>query len=1012
MAKDGSEPDTSRQHLKEIIPNGNHARTYSSRIRPEDRGRAFIMQLKFTNFDKSLIYAIDVHPDGTRFAAGGMGDDSGRLCIWHINSLKPDRVDIRLITQLDNHTACVNCLRWSHKGNYLASGAGDSLVMIWQQTRIGEAENWRRVHALHKHTADVLGVNWSPNDAMLASCSVDNSIIIWDVQKNFESIIVLKEQNGTVKGVVWDPIGKYLATQSDERIKVWRTADWKLQHNISDFFDKCHGSTQVLRLDWSTDGMNIISSHATNEGRPVAQIIERGAQDAWKSVNYFAGHSRPVVCVRFNPRMFTMKDENTPYCVCATGSRDHNICVWTFQHKRPHVFTGLFDAPVMDISWFPDGYSMLACGLDGKIAYIYCGKLITGKAITKDQQSQALTKLYGKSVLDTIANLLGSNTIVESSVFLDAQEAEKRRKDNPQNTSTSSAQPAQLRLPYEGIPLTKQIETRLPDGRLRITPVFIPESVPQPMTSFGMVINGAHSDSTLDERSQQSNSAVSDGVKEEPAAPPVPMSRPLGPSALKAASRSVVSLPKKPEKVAVAPPPPKKVKPVENGEKAVEKEKKKTTTTSDKAPVGPAPNKRSAPAPAAVENVAPVEKDVEIVVEKSVPKPALLDSVLKKSAPQPVDIIKHAPRPDRRPGPPTGRRLPLPPLLPKLTANVEHSGGIENGDTAALVVENEIEPGNLSLLTRFHKIQYLIGGRARWIQYLASPIVLVATNENVCCTICQDHSLNVWSSDSGSLLASHFLSAAGVQLACSKNAILVITADAKVDMWKRLHVFERWRRQSLGSIEWMLRSPGGIVNVVNTNVTETEVPVVTLSDHRCFICDISDLTWSVVHDDVIRFGNYLAVSGGLRADVLDSGGPLSKLQKIRSGSSVGRNVSPEVSRTLLLNHMEKQMHLARVLKSPSEYQSWQLGYVQFLVDNDSVLRLRTLLDSLMGPPGNTEDLEESTWEPEILGIAKRAMLEKLLPLLGRKTQFQRMFIEYRQRLDLFGVRNLFATQDH
>ena len=51
----------------------------------------------------------------------------------------------------------------------------------------------------------------------------------------------------------------------------------------------------MLRLGWSTDGMNIISAHATNEGRPVAQIIDR--KEDQKSSTYLAGHTRPVVCV-------------------------------------------------------------------------------------------------------------------------------------------------------------------------------------------------------------------------------------------------------------------------------------------------------------------------------------------------------------------------------------------------------------------------------------------------------------------------------------------------------------------------------------------------------------------------------------------------------------------------------------------------------------------------------------------------------------------------------------------
>ena len=40
-----------------------------------------------------------------------------------------------------------------------------------------------------------------------------------------------------VKGVTWDPIGKYLASQSDDRtVRIWRTYSWKPEAVVSDPF--------------------------------------------------------------------------------------------------------------------------------------------------------------------------------------------------------------------------------------------------------------------------------------------------------------------------------------------------------------------------------------------------------------------------------------------------------------------------------------------------------------------------------------------------------------------------------------------------------------------------------------------------------------------------------------------------------------------------------------------------------------------------------------------------------
>ena len=73
-----------------------------------------------------------------------------------------------------------------------------------------------------------------------------------------EQTAVLQGHSGMVKGVTWDPIGKYLASQSDDRtVRIWRTYDWKSETVISEpfrevgslfFHIKCNNKPSLSRF--------------------------------------------------------------------------------------------------------------------------------------------------------------------------------------------------------------------------------------------------------------------------------------------------------------------------------------------------------------------------------------------------------------------------------------------------------------------------------------------------------------------------------------------------------------------------------------------------------------------------------------------------------------------------------------------------------------------------------------------------------------------------------------------
>ncbi|CAL1689802.1 unnamed protein product [Lasius platythorax] len=429
------------------------------------------------------IFSIDIHPNGRRFATGGQGGDSGRVVIWNMEPVVDEAAELdpnvpKMLCQLDNHLACVNCVRWSNSG-LLASGGVDKLIMIWRLSGSGgssifggktSVEAWRCIATLRSHEADVLDLAWAPHSPWLASASVDNSVIVWDASKFPAVVAVLKGHTGFVKGITWDPVGKYLASQSDDKtLRVWHTTDWTEAALISEPFDECGGTTHVLRLSWSPDGQYLVSAHAMNGGGPTAQIIER---DGWTQDKDFVGHRKAVTCVRFNGNILQKKQPGSSkpqqYCCVAIGSRDRSLSVWLTSLKRPLVVIHeLFTHSVLDASWSPCGLRLTACSWDGTVVFIEFTQQELGQPLDPAEQSSLHERLYGKPLVQ------GGCMVMEAPELLNLKPPVSNQ--SLQMSSTPSIPPAtNSAAALVKAPINKQIETRTSDGKRRITPMFIP----------------------------------------------------------------------------------------------------------------------------------------------------------------------------------------------------------------------------------------------------------------------------------------------------------------------------------------------------------------------------------------------------------------------------------------------------------------------------------------------------------------------------------------------------------
>lgn len=733
----------------------------------------------------------------------------------------------KMLCQLDNHLACVNCVRWSVNGKLLASAGDDKVIMIWQFARYNgpgcstfggptNVEQWRCVNTLRGHAGDILDLNWSPGDNWLASCSVDNSVIIWNAQKWPEIVVTLRGHTGLVKGIAWDPIGKYISSQSDDKsLRIWRTSDWSEETVITEPFTECGGTTHVLRLNWSPDGQFLVSAHAMNNLGSVAQIIER---QGWVTSRDFVGHRKAVTCVRFNPNILTKNNENgkvQKFCCTAIGSRDRSLSVWLTSLKRPLVVIhDLFSNSVLDLSWSQNGTQLLVCSWDGSVAYVEFDEKEIGLKLSSEELVKFKQKLYGKALqVDETATVL----IEDPELLKVRDEQQKEKQQNGQlngssescklldsnNASRSNASSNQM---LKG-PTDKQIETLLPDGRRRITPLYIPPPIdlggtPLPFTAQPTTFSSSSEPRTKIqiERRDESNS--------------------------KSLTKSSTPLVNSSEK--------------HNLTKAL-------------------PNVDITPIPLCDPEPKEGHKNRERIdtAKRKLPSTEALPAAKRKPGRPPITQKEHknqqhltsdqlTPAPTQEKRKVEGRTLPSSSVhLPPLKMDKYFSCSISKISTDVgekhiyLEVENNINSTVLSAL-RLNENE-----DRKWEVLVSGKFIGIATSESLISAACDDYTISVFTVNTGRRLFSPIaLNSYVARLTCFGNYVMALTTKGALWLWN----FET--NEVIVKSESLLPLFAGAnpseISILNTGITSNGAPMVSLSSGKSFIFNKKLGTWTLI----------------------------------------------------------------------------------------------------------------------------------------------------------------------
>jgi cell division cycle protein 20 (cofactor of APC complex) len=229
-----------------------------------------------------------------------VGTASSVVQLWDVQAGKQVRA-------MRGHSARVGALAWND--HILSSGSRDTTILN-HDVRI----QYHVVGSMQHHTQVVCGLSWSPVGSFLASGANDNTLCIYDyadsLTLNAPVKHTLTEHQAAVKALAWSPHERNLLASgggtADRTIKFWNAASGALVNSIDT-------GSQVCALQWSPFEKEILSSHGYAENQ-----LSLWKYPTMAKVKELKGHTARVL------HMATSPDGSL---VCS-GAADETLRFW------------------------------------------------------------------------------------------------------------------------------------------------------------------------------------------------------------------------------------------------------------------------------------------------------------------------------------------------------------------------------------------------------------------------------------------------------------------------------------------------------------------------------------------------------------------------------------------------------------------------------------------------------------------------------------------------------------
>ena len=219
--------------------------------------------------------------DGNLLASAS---DDTTIGIWGI--------DGNLRRSLKGHTFKVVCVDWAPDSKHLVSGADDGAIMVWDTQEIAQPRKLTRFEktsvetGIGRELASIMTIAWSPHGRYIASGASDGSVLLWDSETN-EVPRTIEARADIINRLAWSPDGKILALATATGARLWN------QEIARPRFASSAYASEMTAVTWSRDGQVIAfgSSDST---------IRIWDSKTGREINVIEGHAGAITDVDFS----------------------------------------------------------------------------------------------------------------------------------------------------------------------------------------------------------------------------------------------------------------------------------------------------------------------------------------------------------------------------------------------------------------------------------------------------------------------------------------------------------------------------------------------------------------------------------------------------------------------------------------------------------------------------------------------------------------------------------------